>query len=91
MSKIEVTLPDDLANFVQEQVEAGLYLDAGEVVRDAVRRRMARAEEDYQAKFAALKEALKPGLEDIAAGRISRRTMDEIVAEARERASRAAE
>jgi putative addiction module CopG family antidote len=35
---MDLALPPKLANFVQAQVRAGRYLDAQEVVRDAVRR-----------------------------------------------------
>ena len=83
MSKIEVELPPVLAEFLEAQVEAGLYKSVSDVVEAAVRR---AADDDwagYQAKIAALREVLAPGLADVEAGRVREVGLDEILARAR--------
>jgi antitoxin ParD1/3/4 len=85
MTTLEIPLPADLDRFIREQVESGAYADASAVVRDALRRLAADAEFPYEAKLAQLREALRPGLDDIAAGRLSDRTIDEIMRDAETR------
>lgn len=82
MSKLEINLPPALAEFVQGQVEAGLFNSAEDVVEDAVRR---ASEEIWpqSAQIALLRAAISEGLADIEAGRVSECTIDEIIAEAR--------
>jgi len=87
MSKIEIDLPPALADFVQDQVDAGLYNTPADVIEDAVRR---ASEEIWPDNLEALRAALAPGLADIEAGRTYELTLDEILAEARA-SSRAAE
>lgn len=82
MSKIEINLPPALAEFVEAQVEAGLYNSAADVVEDAVRR---ASEEIWpeSAQLALLRAAIAEGLADIEAGRVSECSIEEIIAEAR--------
>lgn len=60
MSMIEVDLPEGLDDFIRHQVASGLYADAADVVRAALRR--LAQDEDDEAKLAALREALRPGI-----------------------------
>ncbi len=79
MSKIEVDLPPALAEFVQSQVDAGLYNRPADVIEDAVR----RASEEIWPDAEAVRAALAPGLADIEAGRFFDGTIEDILAEAR--------
>lgn len=83
MSKIEVELPPALTNYLEAQVEAGLYKSVADVVEAAVRR---AADEDwvgYSADVETIRAALAPGLADIEAGRVQEVKVDEILAKAR--------
>ena len=86
MSKVEINLPPALAEFVQGQVDAGLYNTPADVIEDAVR----RASEDIWPDVETLRAALAPGLADVEAGRTYELTLEEILAEVRA-SSRAAE
>ena len=55
-----VNLTDELDRFVVERVKSGKYENASEVVRDALRI-LERAEREYEAKLAALRQALDEG------------------------------
>jgi antitoxin ParD1/3/4 len=55
-----VNLTDELDRFVLAKVESGHYGNASEVVRAALRT-LAREEQQYEAKLAALKTAIDEG------------------------------
>lgn len=80
MSTIKIELPPALAEFVQSQVDAGLYNTPADVVEDAVRR---ASEEVWPDDLEAIRAAIAPGLADIEAGRTYELTLEEILAEAR--------
>jgi putative addiction module CopG family antidote len=82
MSTVEITLPDDLERFVRKQIESGIFVDAGEVLREGLRRLIADTELRHQDRLEALQQALRPGLEDIAAGRTSDRTVADFMRDA---------
>lgn len=69
-SSMQSTLPPDLDDFVREEVAAGRYADADDVIRDAVRRLAEQREAADAPKLAALRAALAPGLADAEAGRL---------------------
>jgi antitoxin ParD1/3/4 len=79
MSAFKVDLPPSLAGFVRRQVEAGLYDDAGDVIRDALRR---LADVDER-KIAAVKAALAPGVAEADAGIYFDGDIEDILAEVR--------
>lgn len=83
MTKLTVTLPPALGQFIKDQVADGLYADEGELVRDAIRRMATDFDGSYEARFAALREALRPGLEDADAGRFSSRSVKKVAEQAR--------
>ena len=62
MTTFQVDLPPGLAGFIQRQVEAGLYSDAADVIRDALRR-LADGDE-----VEAVRAALAPGVAEAEAG-----------------------
>jgi antitoxin ParD1/3/4 len=88
MPTMNVNLPDDLAEFVAEQIRDGGYGNQSEVARDGLR--LLRARRD---KRRALLAALEAGHADIAAGRtkpLTRELLREIAERAAERATRSA-
>jgi len=65
---MNVSLTPALEKMVQEKVKSGLYNNASEVVREALRL-MKESEDVRRAKLKRLKKALAKGEEDIASGR----------------------
>ena len=37
MATLELSLPDDIRNWISQQVKTGLYIDESDVVRDVIR------------------------------------------------------
>jgi antitoxin ParD1/3/4 len=77
MPTMNVSLPRELAAFVENEVASGDYSTASEVVRDALRL-LRREREQYEQKMAALRRELQIGMDDIEAGRISTRSVEDI-------------
>lgn len=65
---MNISLTPQLEKLVQDKVASGLYNNASEVVREALRL-MKESEELRRAKLKALKAALAKGEADYAAGR----------------------
>lgn len=77
---MKVSLTPALEKLVQRKVESGLYNNASEVIREALRL-MKEGEEIRRVKMKRLKEALAEGAADIASGRVSTlRDEDEVEA-----------
>ena len=57
MATMKVSLPDPLHDWVEAQVEAGLYANNSDYVRDLIRKDQVRAE-----KVAAMQRAITEGL-----------------------------
>lgn len=55
-----VNLTEELDRFVASRIESGQYANASEVMRSALRL-LEREEREYEAKMAALKEAIAEG------------------------------
>jgi len=73
---MDVTLPAHLEEMVRQKVQSGLYASPAEVVNDALRR---MDELDY-AKFLALREAIREGMES---GAVEPFTADSLLQEIR--------
>lgn len=73
---MKIELNDAFEKLVREKVESGLYRDAEEVVRDALRLldRQIRIDEE---KLAALRASIQLGIEDVEAGRYVEISSDE--------------
>ncbi len=67
MATMNISLPDEMKAFIDGQVKTGLYANASDFVRDAVRERLRK----QQYLFDALEEGLSSGA--------SVRTLDEII------------
>jgi antitoxin ParD1/3/4 len=65
---MNVSLTPALEKMVQEKVKSGLYNNASEVIREALRL-MKESEDVRRAKLKRLKKAIAQGDEDIASGR----------------------
>ena len=66
---MNVSLPEELANFVRDKVSTGRYGSSSEVVREALRL-MERTEQQAAEKLAALRQAWKDGIDSGDAGEI---------------------
>jgi antitoxin ParD1/3/4 len=73
---MHVSLTPKLEELVREKVESGLYNNASEVIREALRL-MEDREELRQLKLDRLRQELTDGEADIAAGRFERLETDE--------------
>lgn len=79
MAKIDVSLPQDLAEFLERQVSSGGYGSASEVVGDALRllRREAAAHDE---KLAILRREVGVGIRQAREGRLSTNSVSQIAA-----------
>ena len=78
MPTMNVSLPAALAEFVEKEVASGNYSTASEVVRDGLR--MLREERAlYEEKLAILRREIQIGLDDLDAGRVDSRPIEEIM------------
>jgi antitoxin ParD1/3/4 len=66
--------------YVAQQVESGMFNNASEVVRDALRR-----QQEQLLKLEALRRDIAQGVDSVKAGRITRVGPDEIIAQAKAR------
>lgn len=80
MPTMNVSLPAELAAFVEGEVASGEYGTASEVVRDALRL-LRRERAAHEEKLAILRREIQIGLDDIEAGRISSDTVEDIARE----------
>jgi antitoxin ParD1/3/4 len=79
---MNVSLPQGLVEFVEEEVASGAYASASEVVRDGLRI-LQRDRALYEERMAILRHEIQLGLDDIAAGRISDRSVMDILEDVR--------
>jgi antitoxin ParD1/3/4 len=77
---MNVSLTAELERLVEQKVQSGEYKSASEVVRHALRL-LAREDEEYQARLAALRAEIQLGIDDFDDGRHSPK--DEVFAELR--------
>ena len=68
-TNMNVSLPEELANFVKDKVSTGRYGSSSEVVREALRL-MERTEQQEAEKLALLRQAWKKGIDSDDAGEI---------------------
>lgn len=80
MPTMNVSLPGNLAAFVEQEVATGGYASQSEVVRDALRL-LHREKAGEQEKLEMLRRAVTVGVEDWRQGRVDDRPIDEILDE----------
>jgi antitoxin ParD1/3/4 len=76
MATMNISLPDPMRDWVQNQIEAGKYSSSSDYVRDLIRRDQA-SREQQQILQQAIAEGLKSG--------ISERSMEDVLKEAQSR------
>ncbi|MBS1164000.1 MAG: type toxin-antitoxin system ParD family antitoxin [Proteobacteria bacterium] len=82
MATMNVSLPSDMAKFVEDEVQGGGYSSSSEVVREALR--LLQRDKALEAeKLAILRREIGIGLADAAAGRMSRKSVKDIAEEVR--------
>jgi len=70
MPTMNVSLPQGLAEFVEQEIESGAYSTASEVVRDGLR--LLRREKDaHQERVAILKREIQKGADELDRGELS--------------------
>ncbi len=75
---MKVELTPALEEMVRQKVDSGLYLDEGEVVRDALRL-LGKQDRIDERKLEELRESIQLGIDDYEAGRfITLKTPEEI-------------
>lgn len=80
MPTMNISLTAELAGFVEHEVRTGRYASASELVRESLR--LLEYEKAVEAeKLAILRAAVQDGLDDMAAGRLSDLTVEEIARE----------
>ena len=79
---MNVSLGTTWERYVADQVESGLFNNASEVVRDALRR-----QQEQLLKLEALRRDIQAGVASIEAGRVSRAGPEEIIRKAKARRS----
>lgn len=87
MPTMNVSLPQELATFVEEEVASGEYGTASEVVRDALRR-LLRDRAVREEKAAVLRREIGRGLDQMRAGQFSKRSVADIAAAVRTQAEK---
>ena len=73
---MHVSLTPKLEEMIREKVDAGLYNNSSEVVREALRL-MQEYDEVHRLKLERLREALAKGEADVEAGRVTSLSTDE--------------
>jgi antitoxin ParD1/3/4 len=78
MPTLNVSLTDELAEYIEREVSGGGYVSASEVVRDALRA-MRHDREKEEAKLRLLRAEIDKGLAAAERGEYSTRSIDDIV------------
>jgi antitoxin ParD1/3/4 len=76
--KLSITLPTEMANFIRQKVDSGLYSSNSEIIREAVRALMER-----ERRLEWLDTAIARGVADAEAGQVQ--DIDEVRTELRGR------
>ncbi len=79
MPSMNVSLTPELMRLVQAKVKSGLYNNASEVVRDAIRQMDSNSELLAQLKLAQLKEALAAGIKQAKRGDVAPMSLNELL------------
>ncbi len=82
MPTINITVTDELAEMVHGKVQSGMYGDASEVVREALRL-MHQRDQSQQDSIGHVQEKLSRGLRQAENGEFSEQSVGEIIAEAK--------
>ncbi len=78
MPTMNVSLPDNLVSFVEQELEKGGYASQSEVVREALRLLHLEKAAEHE-KLEMLRRAVMVGIDDLREGRVDNRPIDEIL------------
>jgi antitoxin ParD1/3/4 len=78
MKQVQVSLPDDLNEFVETSVASGQYASDSDVITEGLRQLVAQQSDEVKLKW--LQEAYRIGIESGDAGEVD---IEELIAEAR--------
>ena len=81
MTSMNVSLTPELMHLVQSKVESGLYNNASEVIRDAIRQLDTNAQLLYELKLVHLRSALTEGVQQIENGEVESFSLQDIIHE----------
>ena len=81
MTSMNVSLTPELLHIVQQKVGSGLYNNASEVIREAIRQLDTNEQLLYELKLARLRETLEPGLAQMRAGEFTDYDVGALIAE----------
>ena len=82
MPTMNISLTDELAQLIQNKVSSGMYNNASEVIRDAIRRLESDDTLIYELKMSRIKHALADGIKQAKNNDFVDQSFDEIIAEA---------
>ncbi|VDS08942.1 Antitoxin ParD1 [Paracoccus haematequi] len=77
---MHVSLTEKLEDYVRRKVASGLYNNASEVIREALRLKIATEESD-EARLQRLREAIEPAWQEAERGELAPFDMDMILSE----------
>jgi antitoxin ParD1/3/4 len=80
MATMNVSLSNELAEFIEAQVASGAYASASEVVRDGLRL-LRREQAAYDEKIEILRREVGIGVDQARRGRLSRQSVADICAQ----------
>ncbi len=80
---MHISLTPELEARIRRKVESGLYNNASEVVREALRFMETNEELVNRIKLELLQQALRPGMEQAARGEFVDLDIEEVIADAR--------
>lgn len=81
MVSMNVSLTPELVKIVQSKVESGLYNNASEVVREAIRQLDTNAQLLHELKLAHLRDALSDGVQQVKDRDTARFSLQDIIRE----------
>lgn len=81
MTSMNVSLTPELIHIVQQKVESGLYNNASEVIREAIRQLDTNAKLLYELQLSRLRDALTPGIKQAQSGELTDYTIDQLIDE----------
>lgn len=81
MTSMNISVTPELYNIVQKKVESGLYNNASEMIREAIRQMDTNQELLYQLKLSHLRSALAEGVRQVKNGEFAECSLKDIISE----------
>ena len=78
MSTIHISLTPKLEEFIQELLDTGLYSNVSEIIREALREKIARIHSKEYQKISKLNEEIQIGIDQTNNGQFSDLSIDDI-------------